>query len=279
MFVHTEAPPATRAERLFRPLLWAFIGTIAFSVAGTLLLRLFPASMQFFGPFYSTLVKAPTWTYMAILPVLPLLAYWNTHPKALLAFFALWGSLIGGMSELMGTSTGLPFGPYAYTEWLGPKLLDHVPYFIPPSWFAMSLLSLDLASRVTTRRYERIAVAAVFMVLWDVSLDPAMSRAFPFWVYPEGGFYFGMPASNWFGWLVVSLVIVWGYEAMGGGLRATSRWAPLLYALNCLFPLLICALYDLWAALLFGTIALALPLLAVAGAGRLTEPDTPLYPS
>ncbi len=277
MHVLQDAPPAPPvAERLFRPLLWLFVGTIAFSVAGTLLLRLFPSTLTLFGPYYPTLVKAPTWTYMALLPVLPVLAYWRHHPKTLLAFFALWGCLVGGMSELIGTSTGLPFGPYAYTEWLGPKLLDHVPFLIPPSWFAMSLLSLDLASRLTARRYERIALTALFMVLWDVALDPAMSKAFPFWVYPDGGFYFGMPASNWVGWFVVSLVIAWGYEVIGGGLRVTSRWAPLLYALNVLFPLLICALYDLWAALLFGTIALLLPLLALAARGRLREPDVPL---
>lgn len=275
MQVLSEAPPAQSiSERLFKPLLWVFVGTMAFSVAGTLLLRLFPATLQLFGPHYPTLVKAPTWTYMALLPVLPVLAYWEHHPKALLGFFALWGCFVGGMSELVGTSTGVPFGAYAYTEWLGPKILGHVPYLIPPSWFAMSLLSLDLASRLTTRRYERIGVAAIFMVLWDVALDPAMSRAFPFWTYPAGGFYFGMPISNWIGWFGVSLVIVWGYEVLGGGLRVTSRHAPLLYALNSLFPLAICALYDLWAALLFGTIALALPLLALAARGRLREPDT-----
>ncbi len=272
-----DAPPArTTTDRAFRWTLWLFIGSIAFSVAGTLLLRLFPSTMLVFGPYYPTLVKAPTWTYMILLPILPLLAYARTHPRALLLFFALWGSLIGGMSELVGTSTGFPFGAYSYGAWLGPKLLDHVPYLIPPSWFAMSLLSLDLASRLTPRRYERIAVTAVFMVLWDVSLDPAMSRAFPFWTYPVDGFYFGMPASNWAGWLGVSLVIAWGYEVLGGGLRSTSYWAPILYGLNCLFPLLICALYDLWAALLFGTLALVLPLAALAARGRLREADTPL---
>ncbi len=271
-------PPATphTVDRVFRWALWAFVGTIGFSVFGTLLLRIFPASAAFFGPYYATLVKAPTWIYMALLPVLPLLAYARTHPKALLVFFALWGCLVGGMSELIGTSTGIPFGEYRYGEWLGPKFLDHVPYLIPPSWFAMSLLSLDLASRLTARRYERIAVAALFMVLWDVSLDPAMSRAFPFWTYPTEGFYFGMPASNWLGWFGVSLVIGWGYEVIGGGLRATSRWAPVLYGLNVLFPLLICALYDLWAALFFGIIALILPFAALAARGRLHEPDQPL---
>jgi carotene biosynthesis associated membrane protein len=261
-----------RIERYFRIALYVFAGSIAFSLAGTLLLRLFPSLMPFFAPMYQTLVKAPTWTYMALLPVLPVLMYGPSSGWARIGLFLLWGSLIGGMSELAGTTTGLPFGEYLYTHWLGPKILGHVPYFIPLSWFAMSIVSLDLAGRCTNRRYERILVGALFMTLWDVSLDPAMTSAFPFWVYPGGGFYYGMPFSNWIGWLLVSLIIVWGYEALGGGLRKHSKWAPTVYLLNCLFPLGMCAIYGMWPAVVIGAIATAIPLLA-AYAGTRSVPN------
>ncbi|MCA0268799.1 MAG: carotenoid biosynthesis protein [Bacteroidetes bacterium] len=259
-----------RRERLFRIVFWTFVGTIVFSTLGTLALKAYPPILLVFarmGIAYPSLVKGPTWLYNSLLPLLPLLAYARTHPKSQLAFFALWGTFCGGMSELMGTSTGFPFGAYAYGDWLGPKFLDHVPYLIPPSWFAMSLLSLDLASRVTSRRAERIVVAAVFMTLWDVALDPAMSRAFPMWTYPGGGFFFGMPISNWAGWFGVALVIAFGYEVIGGGLRATTAWAPLLYALNGLFPLLVSLLHGLPEAAAIGAVAVAMPLLAVRAQG------------
>ena len=261
--------------RLFTVCFWTFVGAIGFSVAGSLLLKLVPAAMDLFGPYYVPLVQTPTWTYMALLPVLPVLMYGRSLGWARMAFFVLWGCLIGGMSELVGTTTGFPFGAYSYGFWLGPKLLDHVPYFIPPSWFALSILSLDLARRITTRRWERILAATVFMVLWDVSLDPAMSRAFPFWTYPDGGFYYGMPASNWAGWFGVTFVIVAGYEILGGGLEASSRWAPWLYFLNCAFPLAICLVQGLYAAVFIGAIATALPLLAVYGRTRFHLPDDP----
>ena len=195
-----------------------------------------------------------------------------------MAFFVLWGSFIGGLSELVGTTTGFPFGAYSYTHWLGPKLLDHVPYFIPLSWFALSILSLDLARRLTTSRLQRIVVAAVFMTLWDVALDPAMSRAFPFWEYPGGGFFFGMPASNWAGWLGVTVIIVWGYEVIGGGLPQPSRWAPWLYALNGLFPLGISLIYGLVPAFFIGAVAVAIPLLALWGRHALSPPDAATAP-
>lgn len=256
------AEPTSRVLTLFRIALWIFIGTMVFSLAGSLFLKVFPASMAFFGPYYPILVKAPTWSYMALLPILPALMYgpvlgWR------LAFFALWGSAVGAASELVGTTTGFPFGTYAYTDWLGPKILGHVPYFIPLSWFAMSILSLDLARRVVRGRYGRILVATLFMVCWDVALDPAMSRAFPFWVYPGGGFFYGMPLSNWIGWFGVSLVIMSGYEFIGGGLPASNRWAPVIYLLNGLFPLLLSLLYGLYGAFVIGAVALSLPLLAI----------------
>ena len=265
----------TLAERLFKIALWGFVGSIVFSVAGTLLLKLAPSLMTVFGPYYPQLVKTPTWTYMTLLPLLPVLMYSRSLGWRRMAFFVVWGSVIGGVSELIGTTTGFPFGAYTYTQWLGPKLFEHVPYFIPLSWFAMSIISLDLARRLTPNRWPRILLATVFMTLWDVSLDPAMSKAFPFWIYPDGGFFYGMPASNWAGWLGVSFVIIAGYEYLAGGLKSTHRWAPEVYALNCAFPLSISLLYGLYGAFIIGLLAAALPLLLLWRRGRLVVHDEP----
>ena len=259
---------ASGVDRAFRITLYVFAGTIVFSLGGTLLLKLVPSTMQIFGPYYATLVKAPTWTYMALLPILPILMYGPTLGARKMAMFFVWGCLIGGLSELVGTTTGFPFGAYSYTTWLGPKLFGHVPLFIPPSWFAMSIVSLDLARRLATGRAGRILLATVFMVLWDVSLDPAMSHAFPFWTYPDGGFFYGMPLSNWLGWFGVSLVIMAGYELIWGGLTRSHRQAPTVYLLNCLFPLLLSLLYGLYLAFFVGALATALPLVAVYLRGR-----------
>ncbi len=248
-------------SRWLRGLAIAFIAAMGFSIGGSLLLKLFPSSMALFGPYYPTLVKFPTWTYMAVLPFIPILLYgpsigWKTTALAFIA-----GSGIGGASELIGTTTGFPFGAYAYTFWLGPKILDHVPYFIPPSWFAMSIVSFELAGRVTPRDFARIPIAAAFMVLWDVSLDPAMSRAFPFWSYPGGGFFYGMPLTNWAGWFIVSLLIMGVYSLLFRGRTLYHAWTPVFYLLNCAFPLIISLLYGLYGAVAAGLVATAIPLL------------------
>lgn len=273
------APDPSFLARLQRVGLWIFIVSIVFSLAGTLALIVRPSLMAIFGPYYESLVKTPTWTYMALLALLPLLMYGQSLGWTRVLGFAVWGCLIGGLSELIGTTTGLPFGPYRYTEWLGPKAFGHVPYFIPLSWFAMSLVCLDLAGRATDRRALRVILASLYMVLWDVSLDPAMSRAFPFWTYGVDGFFYGMPASNWAGWFIVSVIIVAGYEYVGGGVDHPHRQAPLLFALNCFFPFMLCLLYGLYVAFFAGVVATAIPLVVAWRNGRLfVTSDAPPAP-
>lgn len=255
-------------DLLFRFAFWLFVGTISFSIAGMLLLRLVPSTMSVFGPIYTQLVKTPTWTFMALLALLPFLMYGPQLGWTRISLMAVWGCFVGGASELIGTTGVLtvggipfPFGEYQYTQWLGPKIAGHVPYFIPPSWFAMSIISLDLARRVTDRRVGSLFLGTLFMVLWDVSLDPAMNRAFPFWEYGVDGFFFGMPLSNWGGWAAVAFVILVGYEYIRGSHPVENDWAPWVYALNCFFPLSICLLRDVYLAAVIGGLAALLPFL------------------
>lgn len=263
---HSSSTLEGNYELLFQFAFWLFVGSISFSIAGMLFLKLVPSSMSVFGPIYTKLVKTPTWTFMVMLAILPLLMYGPDLGWKRMALFAGWGCLVGGASELIGTSNlltvggiPLPFGEYQYTQWLGPKIAGHVPYFIPPSWFAMSVVSLDLARRVTGRRWRYLTLGTLFMVLWDVSLDPAMNQAFPFWNYGAEGFFFGMPFSNWVGWAIVTFVILLGYEYLGRGLPIKNSWAPWVYALNCIFPLSISLLQGFYLAALIGGLATALP--------------------
>jgi carotene biosynthesis associated membrane protein len=255
-------------DLIFQMAFWLFVGSISFSVAGMLLLKLFPATMELFGPIYTKLVKTPTWTFMTMLAILPVLMYGTSLGWWRMFAFVAWGCLVGAASELIGTTgvltvsgVPLPFGEYNYTNWLGPKIAGHVPYFIPPSWFAMSIVSLDLARRITRKRWGYVLLGTTFMVLWDVALDPAMNQAFPFWNYAADGFFFGMPFSNWVGWFGVTLLIMLGYEWMRGEREIQNDWAPWVYALNCLFPLAISLLRDLYLAALIGTLTSALPFL------------------
>lgn len=117
-------------------------------------------------------------------------------------------------SELLGTSTGFPFGHYAYLNGLGYKVAGLVPFTIPLSWFYIGLSSYLLASaglhpRLSwpsgirwSMRIGAIFLGALLLTSWDFVLDPAMSQtAAPFWEWQQPGAFFGMPYQNFVGWL------------------------------------------------------------------------------
>ena len=260
------------SHRVFLVALALFVGSVVFSLAGAALLNFFPVQAatalgviaDVTGLTLTDLIKIPTWVNMAMLPVIAFALYLPElgWPKSL-AFLAV-GCVVGAAAELVGTQTGFPFGPYSYGDFLGAKIAGHVPWLIPPSWYAISIVSLDLGRRLGLGRAGRVGAVALFMVLWDVALDPAMNHAFPFWKYDVGGVFFGMPLVNWAGWALTSALIAVGYEALGGLEAAPGRfvgvWAPRFYAVNSLFSVGVCFVYRAPLAGLVGLAGLAVAL-------------------
>src|SRR5919199_2150610 len=115
-------------------------------------------------------------------------------------------------SELLGTSTGFPFGEYGYLSGLGYKVAGLVPFTIPLSWFYMGFVcyllaragidaSVKTGNVVWLRYILGVALGAILLTSWDFALDPAMSQtANPFWHFGHVGFFFGTPSRNFAGW-------------------------------------------------------------------------------
>lgn len=123
--------------------------------------------------------------------------------------FMLPALLISLSSELLGTSTGFPFGHYRYLSGLGYKIAGLVPFTIPLSWFYLGfstylLARLGLANRGLPNWLKTslvIAIGSVLLTSWDFVLDPAMSQTkVPFWMWEQPGAFFGMPYQNFAGW-------------------------------------------------------------------------------
>ncbi|QMS89282.1 carotenoid biosynthesis protein [Nostoc edaphicum CCNP1411] len=120
-------------------------------------------------------------------------------------------------SELLGTSTGFPFGHYSYLSGLGYKIAGLVPFTIPLSWFYLGFVSYLLARAGLEvdkkpnlwRHISAIALGALLLTSWDFVLDPAMSQtSLPFWYWQQPGPFFGMPYQNFAGWLGTSSVFM-----------------------------------------------------------------------
>ncbi|MFN6500066.1 MAG: gamma-carotene 1'-hydroxylase CruF [Nostoc sp. DedQUE01] len=120
-------------------------------------------------------------------------------------------------SELLGTSTGFPFGDYGYLSGLGYKIGGLVPFTIPLSWFYVGLSSyliarcgLKVAQKPSWGRHiAAIAVGALLFTCWDFALEPAMSQSsLPFWYWEQPGDFFGTPYQNYAGWFGTSAVFM-----------------------------------------------------------------------
>ncbi|MBD2516441.1 carotenoid biosynthesis protein [Nostoc sp. FACHB-973] len=128
-------------------------------------------------------------------------------------------------SELLGTSTGFPFGDYSYLSGLGYKIGGLVPFTIPLSWFYVGLSSyliartgLKVAEKPSWGRHiAAVAIGALLFTCWDFALEPAMSQSsLPFWYWEQPGAFFGTPYQNYAGWFGTSAVfmsvagLLWG---------------------------------------------------------------------
>ena len=105
---------------------------------------------------------------------------------------------IGFGAELAGVATGRPFGHYAYSDKLGPRV-GGVPLLAAAAWAMMARPAWVVAGLIARRRAARVAVAAGALTAWDVFLDPRMVRE-GYWTWPGGGRYEDVPLSNFLGW-------------------------------------------------------------------------------
>jgi putative membrane protein len=114
--------------------------------------------------------------------------------------------VVSNILENTSILTGFPFGHYHYTS--GPRLFL-VPLFIGPSYFATAYLAWMVAivligevrrgsGWLTTVAVPLIASAV--MVMWDLTIDPTASTIKQFWIWEQGGGYFGVPLTNYIGW-------------------------------------------------------------------------------
>lgn len=151
--------------------------------------------------------------------------------------FLLWGFLVALVAELSSTRVGVPFGLYHYTgATAGAELfLSNVPFFSPLSFPFLAYASFCLARRVLgpgwagsrAGRLRMVALSGALMALVDVVIDPLAVRGGHWFlghifVYPEGGIYFGVPLSNFAGWLLVGWATVGGYVWVAGTARLGS---------------------------------------------------------
>ena len=163
-----------------------------------------------------------------------------------LQFFVV-SSVVSYAMEEVGVRTGLIFGAYHYGQGLGAEL-GHVPLIIPLAWFMMiypsRIVAKELLQGIDLASVPGIVtlsiVAAWVMTAWDVVMDPEMALRGN-WIWERGGTYFGVPAHNYFGWLLTTFLIYCISGWLWHGKRAAANATKVFAAL----PVFVYGLYSL----------------------------------
>jgi len=135
--------------------------------------------------------------------------------------------------ENIGVATGWPFGHYHFE--IEPNLphVGAIPPIVGPLWFGMGYFSWIVAGTLLggarprmSRKFELIVwpiVAAFVMTQWDLVMDAPESTILKVWIWHDGGAHFGVPWTNYVGWLLTSWLF---YQAFAIYLSRRSEMSP-----------------------------------------------------
>ena len=124
---------------------------------------------------------------------------------ALVVFLLAWGV------EHLGVSTGFPFGRYVYTGMLQPQLFGVVPLAIGCAWLMVAFGGWQIARLLLPRARPTdplLALAsATLVLLLDLQIETISTYVNNFWVWLDGGPYYGVPTANFVAWWLVGLLM------------------------------------------------------------------------
>ncbi len=139
-----------------------------------------------------------------IVGLLPKIGWWALGLLGLLTAYTY-------AIEIVGVRTDWPYGAFEYTIQLGPMLFGEVPLALPlffiPLVLNAYLLTLLVLGEWSKNPLIRVFSAIVAVVAIDLVLDPA-AVAIGFWEFIPAGVYYGVPVSNYVGWVISGTVAV-----------------------------------------------------------------------
>jgi len=170
------------------------------------------------GAYFMVNVELPPWSHYlsglnVVLFAIP--AFWVTRRwLGWYDAFALWivlGLFAIGI-ETLAIFTGFPYGHFGYSELLGAKLFGVTPWTVFLAWTPLMLGAYAIAANLFGKPPSafsfqlsvlRIIFAALIATAFDLVLDPGAVRL-GFWQYEGGGWWYGVPWSNFGGWLITA---------------------------------------------------------------------------
>ena len=119
--------------------------------------------------------------------------------------------------EIIGSKAGCIFGgKYHYNQDNTPGYVIYgVPVLIPIAWFGIIYMAINFGLFLTNTQfpfrndidYHYILLISIFVMLLDFVLDP-LAVDENRWRWESAGIYYGVPFLNFFGWLLVPIIVL-----------------------------------------------------------------------
>lgn len=170
------------------------------------------------------------------------------------------------LAEFSSTRVGVPFGLYHYTgATRGQEIyVLNVPFMDSLSFTFLAYAAFCLArAGLRGGRAPRVLVAGLagfLMMALDVVIDPLAVRGERWFLgrvfyYPDGGVYFGVPLSNFVGWMIVGAVGVGAYlVCVGDSQGREPRGGVALYYAVITFNLAVTLWVGEWLLAVVGSV-------------------------
>jgi isopentenyl-diphosphate Delta-isomerase len=135
-------------------------------------------------------------------------AFWATRRWLGWRDASLLWAVLGIYALLIETSaifTGFPYGHFGYSDLLGAKLFGVTPWTVFLGWTPLIVGAYATARAVSSSVTIRVLLTTLIATSFDLVLDPGAVRL-GFWRYGNSDGFYGVPLSNFAGWLVTCLL-------------------------------------------------------------------------
>lgn len=173
-------------------------------------------------------VPLPPWSHWlsglnVILFAIP--AFWATRRwlgwRDAIVLWAILG-VYALLIETLAIFTGFPYGHFGYSELLGAKLFGVTPWTVFLAWTPLIIGAYAVSRTLFGSAMTRVASTALIATCFDLVLDPGAVRL-GFWRYASNIGFYGVPISNFVGWLVTGSIAAIVIEVFLGRVKPLLR--------------------------------------------------------
>lgn len=195
-------------------------------ILGVLWLLIFVCSTAMSGSVIGFVLNA---TQMVMLTIILLLHASLLYGWTGTAIFCVIGFAVGFLLEASSVASGFPFGTYVHHS-PGPRAwgvpVQGMFIYMCYGWYAWVLarvICLESPNHlVGSARVGTPLIAAFILAGFDYPIDPILSTVFGLWTFEHPGGQFGVPLSNFAGWIFAGAVIFFPLSAIDSRFQPTS---------------------------------------------------------